>query len=204
MTRFTLTALSTALLLVMSTGAMAAGMSKADYKTAAAHISTQYKEDKAACKAMTGNAQDICIEEAKGKENIAKAELEETYHPSEKRRYNVRLAKADAVYEVAKEKCDDLAGNAKDVCRKEAKSAYVAAKADANVVEKTSDANTTARDKKDDANATAHAAKADAQRDAETKKRDAAYGVAKEKCDALADTAKTRCIKDAKAMYGQN
>ena len=147
----------------------------------------------AACKAVTGNAKDICIEEAKGHEKVAKAELEANYSPSSKHRYDVRMAKANAAYAVAKDKCDDFSGNAKEVCREEAKSAYVTAKADAKVAEKTSDANATARE-----------TTTEARKDAATEKLDAAYAVAKEKCEALADEAKVKCIKDAKARYGQS
>lgn len=204
MNSYTLTALSAAFCLAISTSAMGGTISKVEYKAAKEDISAKYKADKAACKAMTGNAKDICIEEAKGRETVAKAELEANYSPSSKHRYDVRMAKANAAYAVAKEKCDDFSGNAKDVCRKEAKSAYVAAKADAKVAEKTSDAKATARETTEDANATARETTTEARKDAATEKRDAAYAVAKEKCEALADDAKVKCIKDAKARYGQS
>ena len=193
MNSYTLTALSAAFCLAISTSAMGGTISKVEYKAAKEDISAKYKADNAACKAMTGNAKDICIEEAKGREKVAKAEFEANYSPSSKHRYDVRMAKANAAYAVAKDKCDDFSGNAKEVCRKEAKSAYVTAKADAKVAEKTSDANATARE-----------TTTEARKDAATEKRDAAYGVAKEKCEALADDAKDKCIKDAKARYGQS
>lgn len=79
-------------------------------------IAAAYKTDKAACDPMKGNAKDICVIEAKGKEKIAKAELEVSYKPTRKSRYEPSIAKAEADYAVAKEKCDDLAGNTKDVC----------------------------------------------------------------------------------------
>lgn len=192
MNTFTRTTLSAAFILAIGTGAMGATVSKAEYKSAKTDISAKYKQDKLACNTQSGNAKDICIEEAKGQEKIARAELEESYAPSIAHRYDVRRAKADATYAVAKEKCDDAAGNVKDVCRKEAKSAYVAAKADAKVIEKTSDANTTASEKK-----------AEVRKDAAAEKRDAAYAVAKEKCEALAGDTKANCLKEAKATYGQ-
>ena len=204
MNAHTIAALSAVVCIAISASAIGDTISKAEYKATKGDISAKYKADKAACKAMTGNAKDICIEEAKGREKVAKAELEENYSPSAKHRYNVRIAKAEAAYAVAKEKCDDLSGNAKDVCRKEAKSAYVAAKADAKLAETTSDAKSTARGKTEDANATARETTTEARKDAATDKRDAAYAVAKEKCDALADDAKAKCIKDAKARYGQS
>ena len=198
-----LAALSASLFLAFSTAAISAPPSKAEYQAAKESISTKYKSDKAACQAMSGNTKDICVEEAKGRENIARAELEASYEPSTAHSYEVRLAKADAAYAVAKEKCDDAAGNARDVCRKEAKAAYVTAKADAKVTEKTADANATAREKTHDANATAHEKTTGARKDAASDKRDAAYAVAKEKCDAMAGDAKTACVNEAKVRHGQ-
>jgi len=204
MKKFTLTAISAAFCLALSTGAISANMTKADYKVAKEEVTSKYKTEKAACKGMTGNAKDICIEEAKGHEKIAKAELEANYSPSDKHAYDVRVAKADAAYAVAKEKCDDLSGNAKDVCKKEAKAAYVTAKADAKAAVKTADANATAREKRADATVAARDKTVDARQDANADKRNAEYAVAKEKCDALAGDAKANCIKQAKARFGQS
>lgn len=198
-----LAALSASLCLAVSTAAIGAPLSKADYKAEKEGISARYKTDKAACQAMSGNARDICVEEAKGRESVAKAELEASYEPSTQHRYDARMAKAEAAYAVAKEKCDDAAGNARDVCRKEAKATYVNAKADAKVAEKTADANAAAREKTHDANATAQEKTTSARKDAASDKRDAAYAVAKEKCDALAGDAKATCINDAKLRHGQ-
>ena len=180
------------LALTAGTSAFGAALSKSEYKAGVADATSKYKLEKEGCKSLAGNARDICNEEAKGREKVTKAELEESYIPSEKHRYEVLLAKADAVYAIAKEKCDDLAGNAKDVCRKEAKSAYVTGKADAKVVEKSNDATAEARTKS-----------ADARKEAAVDKADAAYAVAKEKCDALANEAKVNCLKEAKSSFGK-
>jgi hypothetical protein len=153
----------------------------------------QYKIDKAACDALSGNAKDVCVEEAKGKEKIAKAEAEAAYQGTPKSRENVRIARADAAYEVAKEKCDDLAGNPKDVCVKEAKAAHTKATADAKVDRVASETRRDATDRV-----------ANAQRDAMRDKVDADYRVAIEKCDALAGAAKDACVRDAKLKYGKS
>ena len=215
MNKLNLTAVAAAIAMAISAGAMSAVVTKSEYTASKTDIAATYTSDTAACNAMKGNAKDICIEEAKGREKVAKAELESNYKPSDKSRNAVRIAKAEAAYAVAKEKCDDLAGNAKDVCVKEAKAAQVAAKADAKVAIKTAEVNATAQEKKTDANATAQEKKADAnatarektaevRKDAATDKRNADYAVAKEKCDALAGDAKSNCIKDAKVRYGQS
>ncbi|MES1163922.1 MAG: hypothetical protein ABUL50_12760, partial [Rhizobacter sp.] len=56
--------------LFAATGAHAATMSDVDYKAGKDRISADYKADKAACDSFSGNAKDICVEQAKGKENV--------------------------------------------------------------------------------------------------------------------------------------
>jgi len=153
----------------------------------------QYKSDKEACNAMSGNAKDICMEEAKGKEKIAKADAKAAYENTPRARENARLARAEAAYEVAKEKCDDMTGNQKDVCNKEAKANYTKAKADAKVDRVASTASQTAMNKT-----------AEARKDAAEDKRDADYKVAVEKCDSMSGAAKDTCVRDAKARYGKS
>jgi hypothetical protein len=149
----------------------------------------QYQSDKAAWRAQ-GTAKDICGR-ARARRKVAKAEAAAAYENTPKARENLRLARADAIYEVAKEKCDDLAGNAKDVCVKEAKATYVKAKADAKVDRVASDA------RQDSAQKTASA-----QREAAEDKRDADYKVAVEvRC--VAGTAKDACVRDAKSRFGK-
>jgi hypothetical protein len=188
-----LAAISAAIGLAMSAGAMGAAISEAQYKTTGESISARHQSDEAACLAMAGNTKDVCTAEANGRESVAKAELELSFVDSDKHRYDVAMAKANAAYAIANEKCDDVAGNAQDVCRKQAQSAEVAAKADAERIQKTADAN-----------ATADVATTEAGTKAATEKRDAAYAVAKEKCDSLAVDAKATCIQEAKALHGQS
>jgi len=168
-------------------------MSKTDYDAAIKHANEQYKADKAACSGMSGNAKDICMEEAKGKEKVAKADAEAAYRNTAKNRENARLARAEATYNVAKERCDDLAGNPKDVCVKEAKAALVKGKADAKVDRVATESRQDAAIKQ-----------ADAMKAATEDKRDANYKVAIEKCDALAGPAKDACVANAKVQYGKS
>ena len=190
--------------LAFSAGAMAQSMSKHDYKAGKEKIEAQYKSAKASCASLSGNPNDICEAEAKGKEKVAKAELEASYKPTQENHYQVSVAKAEADYGVAKERCDRKAGNAKDVCMKEAKAAKIAAKADARVQMKTSDAKVTANEKSADAHNKAKNKAADARKDAAADKLDAAYVVAKEKCDDMAGSSKDVCVKDAKARFGKS
>lgn len=200
--------------LAFSASAVAESMTKNQYKSHMKSIESEYKVDKSGCDSSAGNAKDICVAEAKGKQSVAKTDLEANYKPSIKARYDAHVAKADADYSVAIEKCDDKAGNDKDVCVKEAKAIKVRQIADtkmqmksknanAEANETSGDAQAVANEKTDDANAKAAETKADARKDATTEKRDADYAVAKEKCDALAGSVKDKCISDAKLHFGQ-
>lgn len=168
--------------LMASSGVMAATMTKADYATAKTRISSDYKVDKAACDKSTGNAKDICVEQAKGKQEVARAELEYGYTGKAKDGNKVGIAQADATYAVAKEMCDDKSGQAKTLCRTEAKATHTKAIADAKMTKKVIAAKVEAVDEKRDAN----------------------YKVAIEKCDSLAGDPKSACIAAAKATYNKN
>jgi biopolymer transport protein ExbD len=168
-------------------------MSKDNYTMAKTNADAQYKIDNDACSSLKANAKDICVAEAKGKDNVAKADAEAAYENTPKARQSARVAHAQANYNVAIEKCDDLAGNRKDVCVKEAKAELVKGKANAKVDRVVSDTRHDAAVKQ-----------ADASKEANVDKRDAEYKVAIEKCDALAGPAKDACVGNAKAQYGKS
>jgi hypothetical protein len=170
-----------------------APITKDAYDVAIKNAETQYKIDKDACSLRSGNAKDICLAEASGKEKVAKADAGAAYNNTPKAREDARVTRAEATYSVAKEKCDDLSGNPKDVCVKEADAALVKAKADAHVDRVADDTSHDAATKQ-----------AEARKDASAEKRDAEYKVAIEKCDALAGPAKDSCVSAAKAQYGKS
>jgi hypothetical protein len=93
-------------------------------------IEADYKADKAKCSSMKGNEQEACEADAKGKEQVAKAELKAKYDPSPANQSKVAEAKAEHEYKVAKEKCDASKGKEESACEKEAKAKYDRAKAD--------------------------------------------------------------------------
>jgi hypothetical protein len=162
--------------------AQAATLSKADYRADKSRIAADYKAAKAACASFAANAKDVCLEEAKAKEKVARAELEYSYTGKPADQTKVRVAQAESGYAIAKEKCDDKAGNDKDVCVKEAKAVEVKSLADARMGQKVGEARTDAADQK----------------------RDADYKVAIEKCDTLAGDAKAGCVSAAKARFGKS
>src|SRR5438067_520657 len=93
-------------------------------------IEAQYKADKAKCGEMKGNEKEACEADAKGKENVAKAELKAKYDPTPANQRKVDEAKAEHEYKVAKEKCDAMKGKEESACEKEAKAKHERAKAD--------------------------------------------------------------------------
>ena len=167
--------------------------SKTTYDQAVKDADAQYKVAKQTCSSLSGNAKDICLAEAKGKNSVAKADAEAAYKNTAKARENARVVHAQAIYNVAVEKCDDLAGNPKDVCVKEAKAELVKGKSNAKVDRVASDTNREAA-----------TTQADARKDANADKREAEYKVAIEKCDALAGAAKDACVSRAKVQYGKS
>jgi hypothetical protein len=183
MNHLKLTAISAALACCASLGVAhaASTMTKEEYSAQKSRVEASYKSERKSCDAASGNAKDICVEEAKGHQKVALAELDYQRDPGARQKEKLAEAKADAGYNVAKEKCDDLSGNPKDVCMKEAKATRAKILADAK------------------ANREVGAARADAA----DEKRDAEYKVATEKCDALAGTAKAWWVADAKARYGK-
>lgn len=180
--RFPLQLLLAAVATLACGAAGAATMSKSEHSAGKTRIGAEYKADKAACAPMSGNAKDICVEEAKAKEKVARAELEFGYTGKPADGVKLRVARAESAYAVAKEKCDDRAGNDKDVCVKEAKAVEVKALADAHVAK----------------------AVGEARSDAAADVRDADYKVAVEKCDAMSGDAKTACVAAAKAKFGKS
>jgi hypothetical protein len=184
-TRFNLTRISMSLIaaaFIAIPVAGAATMTKTDYSDGKTRISAEYKSEKKACAALRDNAKDICVEEAKGKHAIAKAELEYAYTGKSADSNKVLVAKAKAVYAVAKERCDDKSGNAKNVCVKEAKAVEIKALADAKMGKQIGEA----------------------RKDAAEDKRDADYKVAIEKCDMLAGEPKSGCVASAKKTFGKS
>lgn len=185
-TRFNRSSLSFAAALTLcallaAAPAQATQINKAEYKAGKDRIEADYKADKAACKPMTGNAQDVCQEEAKAKEKNARAALEFAHTGKAADGQKVLKVKADTAYDVAKERCDDQTGNAKDVCVQEARTARTKALADATMAKEIGKAGQESMDDK---------------RDAEMK-------LAREKCDALSGDAKSSCLDAARARLGK-
>lgn len=204
MNRFNSTSIALAVALAFSAGAMAQGISKGDYQAGKENNVAEYKSAKAVCASLSGNANDICMAEAKGRQMVATAELDAGYKPGVKTVHQVQVAKAEADYAVAREHCDDKAGTAKDVCVEQARAAKTTAKADAKAQMKTSQAHDTAFEKSAAARSEARNKSAEARKDAVASTLAAQYEVAKEKCGTYAGEAKDHCLAEAKKDFGKS
>lgn len=162
--------------------AQAASLTPAEYQAGKTRINADLKADKKLCDAQTANAKDICIEEAKGKEKVAIAELEYAHTGKPADANKVQVAKAEAAYAIAKERCDDKMGKEKELCQKEAKAAETKALADAKLGKVVGEA----------------------RKDASDDKREADYQVAAQKCEAMSGESKNACVADAKLKFGKS
>lgn len=74
MKKLNINAIALAVTLAFGASAMAEGLlSTADYKAGKEKISVDYKAAQSACAGLSGNASAICIADAKGKMDAAKA-----------------------------------------------------------------------------------------------------------------------------------
>lgn len=185
-------ALLASAVLVPAAGAFAKSGSEIARDLAVKNAGDRYKTDKAACDVLAGNAKEICVAEAKGREKVAKANAELANDNTPKRREHQRFAVADAAFQVAKQKCSDLAGNLKDVCVKEAKASHVKAVANAKVDRVQADTHNVAVEKREEA-----------REDAKSDKNDANYDVAIQKCATFAGPTKDTCVADAKLRFNK-
>jgi hypothetical protein len=111
--------------------AMAANMSKEEYRDAKKRITAEYLADRQKCGAGYGHAYDLCVAHAHGDRDVAKAELEAQYKPSPRHYYDAAIARAKSAYTIAKKDCEDKRGAERKACDAEAKVAYDRARAEA-------------------------------------------------------------------------
>lgn len=98
-------------------------MSKPDYKAGKTRINEVYKADKAACKSLSGNAKNVCVQEAKAAEQKALADAKMDKDISKAKKTDAS-EKMEADYKVAIEKCDALASEAKTGCVNSARARF--------------------------------------------------------------------------------
>ena len=150
-----------------------------------------YRFDWASCRKQQGNAKDACKVEARGRFQVAKAEIDARYKNSPVNQDRIKLAKTDATYRLALEKCADLGGNARDVCKADARATSVAARAEARLSRASVDKGVNSRQ--------AVSERKEAREDTAA----ALYAAARERCDTLSGAARAACVDDAKKKFGK-
>lgn len=92
-------------------------------KVKVAKAESAYSVAKEKCDDQSGNAKDVCVQEAKAVEVKALADAKMSQQIGEAK-VDASEAKRDADYQVAVEKCDALAGDAKASCLSTAKASF--------------------------------------------------------------------------------
>lgn len=159
----------------------AANLSASAYKTAKDQARAEYKKEIDGCSTLSGNAKDICVETAKGREKVTLAHLEYQRSGDAKDLAKLGEARYEAQYDVAKERCDDLSGNPKDTCIAQAKAERDKAKADVKAGKEVREVRDETQKTKDEAD----------------------YKVAQSRCDTLSGDAKDGCVAAARARFNQ-
>lgn len=101
------------------------------YKQMTAKAASDYKTAKAACDAQSGNAKDVCIQDAKVARARSESDAVAQYKSDKSSVKKARINVAEAEYDLAKAKCAPMAGGDKDSCLSTAKSTETAAINDA-------------------------------------------------------------------------
>ena len=181
--------------LLLATCAYAAGASastekdelRRDHDRAQAAYRLQWES----CRKLQDRERDICKVEARGRFQVAKAEIKERFKRSPANQDRVKAAKADAAYRLALAKCGDLRGNAKDVCKADAKATSVAARGEVRLSRASVDRGIYSRQAIRE------------RKDVREDNADARYAAEKERCDTLAGGAKASCVDEAKKKFGK-
>ncbi|MDB5963023.1 MAG: hypothetical protein JWP59_4317 [Massilia sp.] len=99
----------------------------ATYRNVTAKAAADYKLATNACKDMSGNAKNVCMEQAKATRAHTEADAVAQYNNTTAGRAKARNAVADADFAVAKAKCLDATGAEKDSCMANATAVHTAA-----------------------------------------------------------------------------
>ena len=168
-------------------------MTKDGYVQAKKDADAQYKTDKQSCASLSGNAKDICMAEAKGKDDVAKAEAAAAYENTPKTRESARVAHAQASLQGQHGEVRRPGGQPEGRLRQGSEGRA-----------RQGQGRRQGRPCRDRRRQDAAIKQADASKEANADKRDADYKVAIEKCDALAGPAKDACVGNAKVRYGKS
>jgi hypothetical protein len=166
------------------------GLSKDAYKAMEARIEATRKSELQTCEGAKGNAKDICRTAAKGKAKVAEAELDAEREPSPAADRAVKIAAAEADFDVARQRCEDSRGPVREACQARAEHERDAAERRAKIerVEAT-------RRLQQAKVASAKPAPAPASRDEK-------YAAEKARCGMMGED-RDSCLADAKRRFGK-
>jgi hypothetical protein len=105
-------------------------MSRADYQEARRPLEADARIALARCRALQGTPADVCKAQARGEDRIRKAEVEVRYLGTTAAVSQVRQARAQASYHVARAKCGGLLGEDRLACLGAARTGRARALAD--------------------------------------------------------------------------
>jgi len=87
-----------------------------EYSAARERIGATSKVALGQCEALVGSGRTVCIKEARGREKIALAELDQQRNPSDANARRLAETRVTVHYEIAVEKCNDRQGGDKAEC----------------------------------------------------------------------------------------
>ena len=96
-------------------------MSPIDFAAGKRAIEAETRLALARCRDVATADRDTCKAEVRGDERVKKAELNARYHGTVSARDEVRLARAKALYDVAKARCGSRTGEARVECLRAAR-----------------------------------------------------------------------------------
>ncbi|MES3024100.1 MAG: BON domain-containing protein [Pseudomonadota bacterium] len=103
----------------------------ATYRNATQKVASDYKAAVATCAGASGNAREVCLEEAKAARARAESEAVAQYNNTAAGREKARRKVADADYALAKVRCAGMSAADQEACIGRARDAHTAAIADA-------------------------------------------------------------------------
>lgn len=149
--------------------------STAELNAGKARIDAELRANRTICSKLYGNSRDVCRERARGKELVAKAEMDLAHTGTRKSQDKLMMVRLDTAYDLARTQCNDKAGTAKIACTKEAQAVRAKGQADLKLRQ--------------------HAIAA---------RHDAQNKLAAEKCDEMAADARVACLAAAQAKAGKH
>lgn len=120
---FNLIALGASTVYAADMADMKEDQAKDKYHATKKAVKTEYEMAKERCEAMNGNAEDVCMKDAKAKYQSDKANAK-AMKKAEKAQIEADETSMKAEYKAARERCDTLNGSAKDACIAQAKQSY--------------------------------------------------------------------------------